>query len=296
MKAFLSFFQAKLLAPILVAIFSIVGTCLVQQWILTKAQPVLKKDVIQIDLSGLSPEIKKQITLAPINYSLQNNSHALARNVTITIRSDNLISAADLKFSQDSEDHQFTYADPHEFKVNIPSIRPGGFVGFQILAPPNIHITFSELSDNALFETQTGVLKNAEQEKNLLEIWVIVSAIVLIWLPVLSFLIYVFIKVGKTWKESETATEQKDFRKQLIILIVGLYIYDDLVIGSLGMLGPWLPLPRIRFDELISAFVLYLIVTRYRLVENWLIAKTENLKKGTATNGSRIEEKETILK
>ena len=142
MKTFLSFFQKKLLAPSLVALFSIVGTCLVQQWILTKAQPVLKKDIIQTDLSGLSPEVRKQITLLPINYFLQNNSHAPAQHVTITIKSDNLISASDLKFSQDSEDHQLIYADPHEFKVNIPTIRPGGTVGFQIIAPPNNNITF----------------------------------------------------------------------------------------------------------------------------------------------------------
>jgi len=279
MKTFLSFFQKKLLAPSLVALFSIVGTCLVQQWILTKAQPVLKKDIIQTDLSGLSPEVRKQITLLPINYFLQNNSHAPAQHVTITIKSDNLISASDLKFSQDSEDHQLIYADPHEFKVNIPTIRPGGTVGFQIIAPPNINITFSELSDNALFETQKGALLHAEKEQTSRMVLAIIAVVVLVWLPVLSVLIYVFVKVGRAWKETDTATEHPDFRKQLIVLIVGLYIYDDLIIGSLGMLGPWLPLPRIRFGELISAFVLYLIVTRYKLIENWLSAKIDSLKR-----------------
>lgn len=169
MKAFLSFARRKLLVPILISSFSIAGGYAVQQIVLMKGTPILQKQVIRTDLTGLPPDVKRQITLLPINYSLQNNSRAPAKNVTIFVKSDSLISVSDLKFSQESEDHQLSYPDPHEFKVNVPTIRPGGIVSFQILTSASNNITFSELADNAQIVTSSGV--EAQNKKLLLLSW-----------------------------------------------------------------------------------------------------------------------------
>ena len=71
----------------------------------------------------------------------------------------------------------------------------------------------------------------------------------------------------------ETGVASPEIKKQLIVLIIAIYIYG-LLLGSLGPLGVWIPAPRISFDELISAFIFYLLVTRYKLIENWILSKT----------------------
>jgi hypothetical protein len=57
------------------------------------------------------------------------------------------------------------------------------------------------------------------------------------------------------------------------VAIVVLFIYD-VVVNSLGPLGGFLPIPRISFNDFTGAFILYLLVTRYKLVEAWLVSKT----------------------
>jgi len=47
-----------------------------------------------------------------------------------------------------------------------------------------------------------------------------------------------------------------------------------MVVNSLGPFGGFLPIPRIFFSDFTSAFILYLLVTRYKLVEAWLVSKT----------------------
>ena len=126
-------------------------------------------------------------------------------------------------------------------------------------------------------EYPTG--KGADEQKqkaSLIEL-IIGAVILFVWLPVLSILIYVFWKTGKSWQKVEANTEHPNFRNRLIILIIALYIYNNLIIGSLGPIGLYLPLPRIKYEEMTAAFVFYLFVTRYKLVENLIVSWIEKI-------------------
>jgi hypothetical protein len=76
----------------------------------------------------------------------------------------------------------------------------------------------------------------------------------------------------------EIDQDQPHINRKLIVLIIALFIYDDLIVSSLGMFQAFMPVPRIRFEELTAAFVFYLLVTRYKLIDNWLAAKIASLK------------------
>jgi hypothetical protein len=267
-------FFKKLSIPAIVAVFSIVGTLLSQQFLLAKAKPSLKREIVRTDLSGLSPEVKKQIGLVPINYSVQNISRSTAQNVSIFAKSDSALAIADLKFSQESEDHQISAPDPRELKITAASIRPNGVVSFQILTSASNTINFSELSDNADIITSKAEAEKQTGNKSFLA-WGIGTFFVLIYLPVVSGLIYLFWQIGKSWRNLETSTTPAEIRTKLIVVLVALYIYNDLIIGSTAVLQAWLPLPRINFEELTSMFILYLVATRYKLVEEWLKIKIE---------------------
>ena len=271
-------FFAKLAIPAIVAVISILGTLLTQQYLQVKAKPNLRKDILRTDLSGLTPDIRKQIGLVPINYTLQNISRSTAQNVSVFVKADSLLTIQDLKFSQESEDHQVGMADPHAFKINAPSIRPNGLLSFQILTTASNNLTFSELSDNANFITTKGS-EATQSTGNSYFGWAVVLFVVLLWLPIIGILVYVFWQAGKVWRNLETSETPPEIKTKLIVLLIALYIYDSLIIGSTSILQAWLPLPRIRFDELISIFLLYLLITRYRLVEQWIKVMIEKHRK-----------------
>ena len=193
---------------------------------------------------------------------------------------------ADLNFSRESEDHQLSLPDPHEFKVNVPTIRPGGLVGFQIMTTASNNITFTQLADNAQIVTSRGA-EAQKQKYTLLEIG-IVAAVVFFWLPVIAILVRVFWQAGKSWQAIETYTSQPDIRIRLIVLIIILYIYKNVILGSVGIFQAWLPLPRISFDELIRTFLLYLLVTRYRLIEDWISAGITKKRGKQMNNGQPL--------
>ena len=278
MKAFIKKLSVPVVVAVISCILSVSGTLGTQQYILLQSKPNLKKDVVKPDLSGLSPEVKKQITLIPINYSLQNISRSAAQNITIFVRSDTVLNIPDLKFSQESEDYQVSMPDPHELKITAPSIRPNGLLSVQILTPADNSITFSELSDNATIVTSKNA-QPSQNGKNALLVWLVVGFGILIWLPILCILIYLFVQIGKYWRTMESDAIQPEIRNRIIILLIAFYIYDDIVIGSTGMFQAWLPLPRINFAELTSIFVFYLIVTRYKLLEEWLKVSIQRQRK-----------------
>jgi hypothetical protein len=260
-----------------VAIVSIFLTYAIQQLIEAKGRPVLVKEVIQTDLSSLSADVQRQILLVPVTYTLRHSAGAAAQNVTISIKTDTIVSIADLKFSSESEDHQCSSPDPHTIKVNVPIIRPGGLVNMQLLTTATNQIKFSELSSNAQFTTTKGGVEVQQKKQTFLK-YTLFGVGAVIWLTVIFTIIYIILRTKKSWQEMETNTTAPEIKKPLIILIVAIYIYN-LILNSFGVLGPWLPAPRISFDDLISAFLFYLLITRYKLIEKWISAKIERLER-----------------
>jgi len=240
-------------------------------WIKTKVKPVLVREAPNWNPSTLPLAVQKQITYVPVNYTLRHNSGLAADHVTVFVKSDLPISPADVTFTSDSEVHQLTASDPHTLRIDIPEIRPSCLVSCQIIATNTAHLEFAEVGAYADF-VDAKDLPNQAKKSATKEI-LIVSGVAAFWLAGLVFAIYVFVRVGRYWKETD-AQAQLYNRRLLIGFIIGLIIYN-LVLGSLGPIGMWIPLPRFSIEEVTSAFILFLIVTRYQLVEAWLISHTK---------------------
>lgn len=286
MNAFIRFFYTKLLSHLIVAAVSILGTFALQQYAATKGRPILVKQVIRTDLSSLTQDVRRQIGFVPITYSLQNNSKATAQNVTIFGKSETALSVANVKFEEESEDHRPTSVDLREFKIDVPTIRPGGFVNFQILTTATNDITFTERSDNAIFESPAAAGTDAEKQKATLLERLGIAAAVFIWLPVIIGLVYYCCKLTQTWQEIDNNSEKPEYRKNLIVLISAFYIYTNIILGALGPVGMWVPLPRISFEELLWAFLFYLLVTRHKLLDRWLTTMVDNQRGAVETKSS----------
>jgi hypothetical protein len=264
--------KQKMIVAIVSCMVTLVGNYVLQRVIQEKAKPVLVKDVYRTDLSGLPPDIQRQIPLIPIRYSLRHDSGATAKNVTILIKSDSILSISDLSFTSDSEDHQCGQVDPHTFKIHIPGIRPSGVVSFQLITAVANTINFSELAETGRIVAAAD-LQAQKKKTSVIEMGAIACGIVL-WLALIIGVGVLIWRIGKWWQQKEDDVTPAEMKKKVILLITALFIYR-VVTNSAGPFSAWLPVPRISFSELIDAFLLYLLLTRYKVVENWFLAKKE---------------------
>ena len=262
--------KKKIILATVTCLLTLLGNYWLTYFVQEKAKPVLVKDIYLTDLSGLPPELQKQIPLVPIKYSLQHKSGAVAQNLTVLIKSDLLLSISDLKFSVESEDHQFGMVDSQTFKINIPAIRPNGQVSFQIIVPASSKITFTELAQNAQIVFAKD-LESQKQKNSIYETCMIVAAI-LLWVAFIVWVSFLVWRIGKWWRDKEGAATPDEVKNKVVYLIAILFIYQ-VATGSLGPFSGFLPVPHIPFSDIISAFILYFLVTRHKLIETWLSTK-----------------------
>jgi hypothetical protein len=262
----------KLILILVTVVLTLIGQFELQQILQKQVKPVLSRNILRTDLSGLPPDILKQLPLIPLNYTLKHSVGLSALNVTVLIRSDVPLSSGNIKFSPDSEAAQVTLADPDTIRINAPTIRPGGLLNFQLIAPATSRITFSELSENANIIGEKELQDQAQKSISRTQMAIVVLGVA-VWLALVIMVGYLLWQIGKWWEKLENGNAMPELKHRLIVAIIVLFIYDT-VVTSLGPLGGFLPIPRIFFSDFASAFLLYLLVTRYKLVEAWLVSKT----------------------
>jgi hypothetical protein len=192
--------------------------------------------------------------------------------VTILIRGDTPLNTANIKFSPDSEACQAMLVDASTIKINVPTIRPGGLLSFQLIAPASSKITFSELTSNANIISAKDLEDDTQKSTSRIQMCIIGLGVA-VWLVLVSAVGFALWQMGKWWEKIDNGNAPPEFKHRLVVAIVALFIYD-VVVNSFGPLGAFLPIPRISFGDFTSAFILYLLVTRYKLVEAWLVSKT----------------------
>ena len=263
--------RSKIILIVITALVTLIGQFELNQILQKQLKPVLVKTVLRTDLSGLPPDILKQLPLIPLNYTLRHNVGLSAQNVTVMIRSDMPIGPANIKFTSDSEAAQGILVDANTIKINALSIRPGGLLSFQLIAPASGKITFTELSENAKIIGEKELQDQAQKSISRIQI-ADIALTVAIWLGLVIAIGYVLWQIGKWWEKLDNGNSMPELKHRLITAIIILFIYD-MVVNSLGPLGGFLPIPRLFFSDFTAAFILYLLITKYKLIEAWLVSK-----------------------
>jgi len=252
------------------SILTIIGQPYVEQKIQEQRASVLTKEIDKIDTSALPAELQKQITILPVRYALQHRTGGTAKNITIYLNSDIPITSSELRFDEKSEAYTLTQVNNKSIKVDLPAIRPGGIVTFDIITDINNKVNFQELIENGKILDK----KSYDYQTNQVDYLkiIIVGLIILIWGTFLVIAVIMLQRVWFGWNKMELNSEQTSnlINSRIIKLIMIILIYD-VVVGSFGPLGGFLPLPRVSFSELFFMFSLYLLITRYKLIENVFI-------------------------
>jgi hypothetical protein len=252
---------------IIVSIISVLATLIGKPAIEAKFResqaPVLVKEIDKPDFSGLPNDLQKQITVLPIRYTLENKTGGTARNVTVFINSSASVTLPEVKFNAVSEPYNITQTNPNSLRIEVPAIRPAGTISFDLLAAPDSKVEFKELAAEGKIESKESF---ASQEKKF-TIFTIgaIAGVLILWLSLLIVAIFAFVKIGARWRQME-GTDTGINRNQLIGLFIIATVYN-MVVDSTGPFGAFLPLPHIYFTNLFYTFLLYLLITRYKLIE-----------------------------
>jgi len=265
--------REKIIIVVMSAVLALGGNYAFQIILREQAKPVLLKDVYRPDLSNLPQQIQQQVPLVPIKYSLKHNGGNVAKNLTIWIKSDSNLAIVELRFTPDSEVYQCTQSDPRSIKVDVPKIRPNGFVSFDMMTSVNNQVNFTELSEDA----EVLTLKEFEarmQKTSITQVISIVGIIagIVLWVLLIYIACIVLWRTGKWWQDMESGISRPELKKRLIVFIVALLMYN-VAVSSLGPVSGFLPVPRLSFESLFYAFLLYLLITRYKLLDDWLYSK-----------------------
>lgn len=281
-------FIVAIISVVVGSLLTLFGQPFINEKIQEKRVPILVKEVYRPDISGLSAELQKQVTILPVKYTIEHKVGGTAKNLTISINSDSPIRSSELRFSERSEGYSLRQITEKSIKIDVPVIRPpDGIVTFELLTGVNNKLQFQELAEEGkILTTESFAAEN--KKSNLLAIAVI-AVIIVLWGALVTILVTIFRRIGAHWRNMEIAAEKasNDIREPLVKLMIILIVYD-LIVGSLGPVGGFLPVPRLSFTEMFYAFCLYLLITRYKLIEAVLQKNTEkNVQEDNSTEEKR---------
>lgn len=261
------------------ATLALIGGYFVQLALQQRLNPILVKDVYRPDLSNLPQDIQRAIPLIPVKYSLVHSGGAAATDVTILVKGDAPLSAADLRFSPDSENHQCEQVEPRTVRIDVREIRPNGLLGFDMMVSVTNQVKFSELANSAKVYS-AAEFEARKKNTSLIQTGIIV-AIVLVWLTLLVAAGTLIWNMGKWWQKVESGVAPSELRNKAVLVILAIIFYDT-VVNSLGPVSAFLPVPRISIMDFVWGIVLYFLITRFKLIEAWFASKPSSGPKNTS--------------
>lgn len=250
-------------------LLALFGKPYIEQKIQERKVPILLKKIYRTDITGLSEELQRKITVLPVKYTLEHKVGGSAKNLTIYMRSETSISPSELSFGEKFEDYITKQVDKNSIKIDIPTVRPGGIITFELLTGINNKIQFQELVEVGKIHSEESYKVQDKQFEYLIIVGIVLF--VIIWGSVIIIIIYGVLKVRVYWRNMELSPDRTsgNIRGPLITLMIIIILYN-LIQNSLGAVSGFLPLPYISFGSLFYAFSLYLLITRYKLIEDVL--------------------------
>ena len=93
-------------------------------------------------------------------------------------------------------------ADASTIRINVPIIRPGGLLNFQLIAPASSKITFSELSSNAKIINAKDMEDQTQKSTTRIQMCIIGLAAT-VWLGLITSIGFALWQMGKWWEKMD---------------------------------------------------------------------------------------------
>ncbi len=262
-KTFRNGIIVALIGAIFGALVTIVGQPYMNQIFEEAKTPKLLKEYRQTNISSLPDAVRKQITLVTSRYTIRHVDGGTAERITISIDSDEGISASSIVIDPSSETATFREINENFKKIEIPAIRPKGQMSFEITHSPNNQIRVEEILKageivDSEFEVMTS--HNNKWWMNLfigLLLTGIVSILTAVYFSLKKGANYIVIIEGTSGENISYETRSK------IASVFSLAITYNFI-SYFGFIN--LSLPRIPIQDAFYALLIYVIIINYKKI------------------------------
>jgi hypothetical protein len=275
-------FYQQLLITLFAVILTSVLTLVIKPYIDQKLNESSIAKLVKVvdipDISKFPEDIKKQVTSCVIKYSLENKAGGIGEKLSIWVISDKPLMASQLKLKPGSEVSHISFENPSSFRIDADEIRPTGYISFELVSKTDTKIIFNEkIGKGGIFSPDEFKKQNNIEEY---KVGIMVIFCIVLWFVWVGIFVYVAWKSGRKWRDFDVNNDLLDqkMRGSLISLLIFILIYN-LILSSLSVVGGFLPVPRISFDEIFYLFAAYLLITKFKIIEELIKCKiTENIK------------------
>lgn len=251
-----------LIGAIFGALVTIVGQPYVNQIFEETKTPKLVKEYHQTNVKGLPDDVRKQITLITSRYNIRHVGGGPAEEITLSIHSEEDISASSIVIDPSSEAATFKEVNGKFKKIEISAIRPKGQVSFEITHNPNNQIQIEEIS-------KVGEIVDSEfsarSSRNFWWEYLFIGLFLSLILSILAA-VYLSLKKGADYiigveiESSENIDSEKKAKiASIFVLVISYNFISYFELGGLS-------LPRVPIQDAFYALIMYIVVTNYKKI------------------------------
>jgi hypothetical protein len=243
---------------------TILGQPIFNRYFENTQTPILETDIHVPDINSYPSEIKSQISIVPIVYNLTHYSGGTAKGITILLDSVDPIEKSQLIFDSLSEPYTIDFIST-TVKIDIQTVRPEGFIAFQVFVDPGNKIKWSHLIEEGKIIEEGS----SPSDTNTMTLIMILVAVVIVILVVVIFARYWV----KTIVDAADATNVTIGRAELISfiesnevfliqIIIGIFAYNFLASAIPTLL--FIRLPTVSFEQIFYALFMIFFVINFR--------------------------------
>jgi len=254
-----------IISAVIGSLVTVLGAPIVEDWLSSNKEPLLLSEISKPSLNGLEESVQDQIKTISTTFSAQHTQGSSAEKITLIVKGTMDLDDKSIAVSSNADTHKIKLVSPTEAHIDFPAIRPTNGFSVTIIHSPQNQITFDHLIDNGkivgryAYEQQNSTVNNP-------------IFLVLILFTILALLIVLMFVAGYYGaknivnKEEQLNEITKNNRVFIASIIIGAFVYNVLIEN----LSDSLPLPELKFSEVLCAVLLYLLLSNYDKLKAWL--------------------------
>lgn len=234
------------------AILGAVLSPIVTQYLSDQKQPVLHTEDRAPNLSGLDQRTLDQISLVPSTYFIRHLAGGQADNVAVRLESSEPLQPNSIAVDAGVEPFALKPIDRKHVQVDLPHMRPGTSIAITVTHRPSTQLNWKTISSNAAVDTALDTNSNWRE---------MAIALSVVGAATSGVLVVAFF-VGN-WARRRAISQNTVGGGANLAFWIAFAIVVNV---GLRVLGSFINVSSIPFDDLFYGLLIYLLVTNWAAI------------------------------